>query len=363
MDKKTPLYDLHVQLGGKIVPFGGYLLPVQYPSGLIAEHMAVRQACGLFDVSHMGEIQFTGPDALNTLQMLCTNDLSGMEVGRVRYTPVCNEQGGIVDDLIVCKMAEDRYMLVVNAANKDKDYAWFKEHAKEDVPVEDLSDNYALLALQGPKAPETLASLTGEQELPSKYYTFLENIDVAGVNCMVSRTGYTGELGYELYCTPADATKLAEALLEAGKPFGLIPCGLGSRDTLRLEAGMPLYGHEMSDSITPLEANLSMFVKMNKDNFIGKQALLERGEPERIRVGFEVTDRGIAREGSAVFVGDEQIGEVTSGTMLPFLGKAVGMALVKREYADLDQELTIDVRGRKVGAKVIPLPFYKRPAK
>ncbi len=363
MDKKTPLYDLHVQLGGKIVPFGGYLLPVQYPSGLIAEHMAVRQACGLFDVSHMGEIQFTGPDALNTLQMLCTNDLSGMEVGRVRYTPVCNEQGGIVDDLIVCKMAEDRYMLVVNAANKDKDYAWFKEHAKEDVLVEDLSDNYALLALQGPKAPETLASLTGEQELPSKYYTFLENIDVAGVNCMVSRTGYTGELGYELYCTPADATKLAEALLEAGKPFGLIPCGLGSRDTLRLEAGMPLYGHEMSDSITPLEANLSMFVKMNKDNFIGKQALLERGEPERIRVGFEVTDRGIAREGSAVFVGDEQIGEVTSGTMLPFLGKAVGMALVKREYADLDQELTIDVRGRKVGAKVIPLPFYKRPAK
>lgn len=362
MEKKTPLYDLHLQLGGKIVPFGGYLLPVQYPTGLIAEHMAVRQACGLFDVSHMGQIQFSGPDALSALQTICANDLSGMEIGRVRYTPICNHEGGIVDDLIVCRMAEDRYLLVVNAANKDKDYAWCKQHAKGDVQVEDLSDQYALLALQGPKAPEILAGLTGTQTLPTKYYTFLEDIDVAGVNCMVSRTGYTGELGYELYCAPEDVVKLAQAVLEAGKPHGLIPCGLGARDTLRLEAGMPLYGHEMSEEITPLEANLGMFVKLDKPDFIGKDALMAKGEPKRIRVGFEITDRGIAREGSPIFVEDAQVGVVTSGTMLPFLGKAVGMALVDRDYAQVDQPFAVEVRGKKLNAKVVALPFYKRPA-
>lgn len=361
MEKKTPLYDLHVQLGGKIVPFAGYLLPVQYPTGLITEHMAVRQACGLFDVSHMGQIRFTGPDALSALQQLCTNDLSGMDIGRVRYTPICNHHGGIVDDLIVCKLAEDQYMLVVNAANKDKDFAWCKEHARGDVAVEDLSDDYALLALQGPNAPNVLKSMTGGQPLPEKYYTFLSDIDVAGVNCMVSRTGYTGEFGYELFCAPEDAVRLAEAVLEAGKAHGLIPCGLGARDTLRLEAGMPLYGHEMSDEITPLEANLGLFVKLEKPAFIGKEALEKQGEPQRIRVGFEITDRGIAREHSPVYVDEQQVGEVTSGTMLPYVGKAMGMALIDREYSQLNQPLQIEVRGKKLNAHVVPLPFYKRP--
>lgn len=361
MEKKTPLYDLHVQLGGKIVPFAGYLLPVQYPTGLIAEHMAVRKACGLFDVSHMGQILFSGPDALAALQKICTNDLSGMDIGRVRYTPICNERGGIVDDLIVCKLAEDKYMMVVNAANKDKDFAWCKKHAEGNVLVEDLSDDYALLALQGPNAPAILKSLTGEQELPEKYYTLLENIDVAGINCMVSRTGYTGELGYELFCKPKDAMRLMETVLEAGKPYGLIPCGLGARDTLRLEAGMPLYGHEMSDDISPLEANLGLFVKLDKPDFVGKKALVQQGEPKRIRVGFEITDRGIARENSPVYVDEQQVGEVTSGTMLPYLGKAVGMALIDSAFANPEQPLQIEVRGKKLNARIVPLPFYKRP--
>ncbi|NLD34555.1 MAG: glycine cleavage system aminomethyltransferase GcvT [Clostridiales bacterium] len=361
MEKKTPLYDLHVRLQGKIVPFAGYLLPVQYPTGVIAEHNAVRRACGLFDVSHMGEILFEGPDALSNLQRMHTNDFSGMQVGRVRYSPICNKQGGIVDDLIVYKFAEDRYLLIVNAANKDKDFAWYTKHAQGDVKILDLSDQYAQLALQGPKAPAVLARVADAAQLPTKYYTFTEHVLVAGVDCLVSRTGYTGELGYELYCKPEDAVRLAEALLEAGKDDGLIPCGLGARDTLRLEAGMPLYGHEMSDDITPLEVGLDMFVKMDKPDFIGKQALLERGEPKKIRVGLMLLDRGIAREDSDVYKDDQLIGRTTSGTMGPFVGKAIAMATIDRAHANIGEKLVVDVRGRKLAAQVVALPFYTRP--
>lgn len=361
MEKKTPLYDLHVRLQGKIVPFAGYLLPVQYPTGVIAEHNAVRRACGLFDVSHMGEILFEGPDALANLQRMHTNDFNGMEVGRVRYSPICNERGGIVDDLIVYKFADDRYLLIVNAANKDKDYAWYKKHAQGDVKILDLSDRYAQLALQGPKASAVMARVADAAQLPAKYYTFKDNLSVAGINCLVSRTGYTGELGYELYCKPEEAERLAEGLLEAGKDEGLIPCGLGARDTLRLEAGMPLYGHEMSDDITPMEADLGFFVKMDKPDFIGKQALLERGEPKLIRVGLTLLDRGIARENSDVFKGEQRIGRTTSGTMGPFVGKAIAMALIDRAYANIGEELVVDVRGRRLAAQVVRLPFYNRP--
>lgn len=360
MEKKTPLYDLHVRLQGKIVPFAGYLLPVQYPTGVIAEHNAVRRACGLFDVSHMGEIWFEGPDALNNLQRMLTNDFSGMETGRVRYSPICNERGGIVDDLIVNKFAEEKYLLVVNAANKDKDYAWFQQHAQGDVTITDSSDQYAQLALQGPNAPAVMARVADAGKLPTKYYTFRDHVDVAGVDCLVSRTGYTGELGYELYCKPEAAEGLAEALLKAGQQEGLIPCGLGARDTLRLEAGMPLYGHEMNDDITPLQAGLDFFVKMDKPDFIGKQALIERGEPKQIRVGLALTDRGIAREGSDVYKDDQRIGQTTSGTMGPFVGKAIAMALIDREYATVGEKLIVDVRGRKLAAEVVELPFYTR---
>lgn len=361
MDKKTPLYDLHVHLGGKMVPFAGYLLPVQYASGVIAEHNAVRTRCGLFDVSHMGEVLFTGPEAFDALQDLLTNDLTGMEDGRVRYSPMCNERGGVVDDLVVCKISDQKYLLVVNAANKDKDVAWFGRHATGSVTIEDVSDQYAQLALQGPKAPDIMAKVAQSSALPAKYYTFKDNVEVADFNCLVSRTGYTGEIGYEIYCRPDDATALMHTLLDAGEEFGLIPCGLGARDTLRLEAGMPLYGHEMDDDITPLETSLGLFVKMDKPGFIGKQALIQRGEPRVTRVGLEVTDRGIAREHCSVYSGDHEVGVTTSGTHCPFINKAVAMALIIKEIAAMDQALHVDVRGRKLTAKVVPLPFYKRP--
>ncbi|NLM85246.1 MAG: glycine cleavage system aminomethyltransferase GcvT [Clostridiales bacterium] len=360
MEKKTPLYDLHLSLGGKIVPFGGYLLPVQYETGLIKEHMAVRTACGLFDVSHMGEILFKGPDALSNLQNLLSNDFTNLEVGRVRYSPILNEEGGIVDDLIVYKFAEDEYFLVPNAANKDKDYAWFTSHQKGEVEIKDLSDQYAQLALQGPKAKAVLSKLADESKLPTKYYSFVRDLPVAGIPCLVSRTGYTGELGFELYCAPDKAVELAKALLDAGKDEGLIPCGLGARDTLRLEAGMPLYGHEMSDDITPFEAGLDPFVKMDKEAFIGKAALQKLGDPQRVRVGLVVTDRGIAREHCDIYKDGEKVGETTSGTLLPYTNKASAMGMVQKQYVDIDTELEIDVRGRRLKAKVVPLPFYER---
>ena len=360
MEKKTPLYDLHLELGGKIVPFAGYLLPVQYQTGVIKEHMAVRTACGLFDVSHMGEILIKGPDALSNLQRFLTNDFADMDIGRVRYSPICNERGGIVDDLIVYKFAQDEYFLVVNAANKDKDYAWFTQHAKGDVEIIDLSDQYAQLALQGPRAKDILSKLTDADKLPTKYYSFVRDLDVSGVPCLVSRTGYTGELGYELYCAPDKVVQLAKVLLEAGADEGLIPCGLGARDTLRLEAGMPLYGHEMSDDITPFEVGLDFFVKLDKEDFIGKQALLDLGEPQRVRAGLVLTDRGIAREGSDVHHEGRKVGVTTSGTLLPYTNKASAMALVQKDIAQADTEVEIDVRGRRLKAKVVDLPFYKR---
>jgi len=360
MGRKTPLYDLHLELEGKIVPFAGYLLPVQYPTGIIHEHKAVRTACGLFDVSHMGEILIKGPDALANLQYFLTNDFSVMEVGRVRYSPVTNERGGIVDDLIVYKFGQNEYFLVVNAANKDKDFAWFNQHARGDVQIIDISEQFAQLALQGPKARDIIAKLTDADRLPVKYYSFVRDLTVAGVSCLVSRTGYTGELGYELYCPPEQAVVLARALLDAGQAEGLIPCGLGARDTLRLEAGMPLYGHEMSDDITPLEAGLSMFVKMEKDDFIGKSALQKAGEARRERIGLVLTDRGIAREGSDVYARGNKVGLTTSGTLLPYTNKASAMALVKKGALELDDEVELDVRGRRLKARVVALPFYKR---
>lgn len=361
MEKKTPLYSLHLALKGRMVPFAGYLLPVQYETGVIAEHKAVREACGLFDVSHMGELRIFGKDALQNINLLLTNDFTDLEAGRVRYSPMCNASGGIVDDLIVYKYADDDYLLVVNAANKDKDAAWIRSHLQGEAQMEDLSDQYAQLALQGPRAREILAKLADEEAFPGKYYSFVPRLPVAGLPCLVSRTGYTGEFGYELYCDPDQAVKLAEALLDAGRPLGLIPCGLGARDTLRLEAGMPLYGHEMNDEITPVEAGLAFFVRMDKEDFIGKTALLEKGEPDMVRTGLMLLDRGIAREHSDVLVNDEKIGQTTSGTLAPYLNRAVAMARMHRRCAAPGTRVMIDVRGRKLAAEVVPLPFYQRP--
>ena len=360
MELKTPLYDVHVAEGGKMTPFAGYLLPVQYKTGVIKEHMAVRQACGLFDVSHMGEVVLTGPSALATLNHLMTNDFTSMTPGRVRYSVMCNEKGGCVDDLVVYKFGDEAYLAVVNAANRHKDVEHMQKNLLPGTKLEDISDSVAQLALQGPKAPAIMAKLLPQESIPQKYYTAVRDVDLCGMQCMISRTGYTGELGYEIYTAPENAEKLWKTLREAGEEFGLIPCGLGARDTLRLEAAMPLYGHEMDETVTPLEAGLDFAVKMKKEEFIGKEALAAAGTPQRVRVGLSVTGRGIIREHQDIYIGDEKIGASTSGTHCPYLGRAVAMALVGREHSEAGTAVEADVRGRRVAAEIVPLPFYKR---
>lgn len=360
MELKTPLYEAHVKAGGKIVPFGGYLLPVQYQTGVIKEHMAVRTQAGLFDVSHMGEILCEGKDALANLEQILTNQFENMVDGQARYSPMCNEQGGTVDDLIVYKRCEEHYFIVVNAANKDKDYQWMLDHQFGEVTFTDVSEQYAQLALQGPKAMEILKKVTDEENIPKKYYHAVFDTQAAGIPCIISKTGYTGEDGVELYLDSKDAENMWDALLEAGKEEGLIPCGLGARDTLRMEAAMPLYGHEMNDEVTPLETGLGFAVKMKKEDFIGKAALEAAGEPKRKRIGLKVTGRGIIREEQPVFVGEEQVGRTTSGTHCPYLGYPVAMALVDAAYTEPGTKVSVEVRGRMVEAEIVPLPFYKR---
>jgi aminomethyltransferase len=366
LEKKTPLYQWHVSHGGRMVPFAGYLLPVQYGQGLIAEHLAVREKAGLFDVSHMGEFLVTGPGALAALQFMLTNDFSGMSMGRVRYTLMCGSGGGVIDDLVVCRMVENRYMLVVNAANRARDAAWIRacldsrpgNGTAGEVSFEDISDSLAQIALQGPESEAILASLS--TTIPKKYYTLIENGTAAGIDCIVSRTGYTGEAGFELYCSPENAVNLWEALLEAGGDKGIVPCGLGARDTLRLEAAMPLYGHEMDETVTPFEAGLGFAVKMGKDDFIGKKALLGKENPSRVRAGLRVTGRGIVREGADVFHRGEPVGKTTSGTYCPYLKEAVAMALVDAACAEPGTEVEADVRGKRIKAEICGLPFYRK---
>ena len=360
MELKTPLYNCHVALGGKIVPFAGYLLPVQY-QGVIAEHMAVRQACGLFDVSHMGELVYEGADALANVNHVLTNDFTSLAIGRVRYSPMCNENGGMVDDLLVYRTGEQRYLVVVNASNRAKDFAFMQRHLFGDCTLTDESDSIAQLALQGPQAEAILKTLTDASQIPQIYYSFTDEVPVAGITCLVSRTGYTGEDGFELYCESADASTLWNALLTAGEPFGLVPCGLGARDTLRLEAAMPLYGHEMDETVSPLETDLGFAVKMDKTNFVGKHALLDRQPAAVARVGLAVTGRGIVREDAPLFIDGKQVGKTTSGTYCPFLGKAVAMALVEKPHAAPGTAMTAQVRGRDISVEVIALPFYKKP--
>lgn len=357
MEQKTPLYDTHVALGGKMVPFASYLLPVQY-SGIIEEHLAVRQAAGHFDVSHMGELSLKGKDAVKTLNELLSNDFSTLKDGRVRYSPMLNPEGGIMDDLLVYRLSEEHYWMVVNAANREKDANWVRTHLLGDTSMEDISDRISQIALQGPRSKEILEKLTRPEELPTGYYTFREKVYVAGVSCLLSRTGYTGSFGYELYCSAENVQMLWTKLLEVGKEYGLIPCGLGARDTLRLEAGMPLYGHEMTEDITPFEAGLDFAVKMQKETFIGKDALLKRGEPARVRVGLKVVGRGIIREEAPLFIEGKEIGESTSGTHLPYLKGAYAMALIDKQYKEPGTHVTAEVRGRKIEAEVVPLPFY-----
>ena len=360
MEEKTPLYGCHVELKGKMVSFAGYLLPVQYEQGLVKEHLAVRTEVGIFDVSHMGEILVEGEDSLSYIQKLVTNDCSKMYDGHVKYSPICNEEGGVIDDLLIYKYNNNKYILVVNAANRQKDFKWMKANEFGNITISDISDDIALIAVQGPKSKQVLLKLMDEELLPKKYYSFTDKADIAGCEAMVSKTGYTGELGYEVYCKSSDATTIWNELLEKGKDEGIVPCGLGCRDTLRLEAGMPLYGNELNDSITPLEAGLAFTVKMDKDNFIGKEAILNKGESNKVRVGIKITGRGIAREDCKVFYNDKEIGQTTSGTHLPYVDYAGAMAYVDRAYSSLGNKVLIQVRKRYVEGEIVDLPFYKR---
>lgn len=355
--KKTPLYDRHIALGGKIVDFGGWALPVQYASGILEECKAVRQRAGLFDVSHMGEVDIIGSGAYDYVQKLVTNDVTSMTPGRCRYAVLCYENGGAVDDVLIYKYADDHYMFIVNAGNTDKDFEWMKQNVFGDVQVINNSSKWGQLALQGPKHQAVLDAAGFEGELPMKYYTFNDKMIVAGVPCLVSRTGYTGEDGVELYCAAEDTVRLHTALLEAGKCVDMLPCGLGARDTLRFEAGMPLYGHEMNENITPVECGLGFAIKLNKADFIGKDALMKPQQHKRI--GLKLVGKGVARPEADVLLNGEKVGVVTSGGPAPAVGGNYCMALVN---ADADENGTweVSVRGRVIECEFAPMPFYKR---
>jgi len=366
--KHTPLYSEHVAAGGRMVAFAGYVLPVQYTS-LAAEHKAVRTAAGLFDVSHMGEIFVRGPGAAAFVQLVSCNDHSKLVVGRAQYTGLMYPEGTFVDDMLVHKMAEDEYLLVVNAANRHKDYEYLRGVAEGESGVEvvDRSDEYAQLALQGPLALEILQPMVSLDLAEIRYYRFAWG-EVLGRRALVARTGYTGEDGFELYLANDDAPEVWRALVREGQPRGLALAGLGARDTLRLEAGMPLYGNDIDNTTTPLEAGLGWIVKLDKGDFIGRDVLESQHEQgtERRLVGFEMVDRGIARHGYPVYLDGENgetVGQVTSGTHSPTLDRPVGMAYVPVDASAEGSELWVGIRERRARARVVALPFYSRKKK
>jgi aminomethyltransferase len=361
--KRTPLYDEHVAAGARMVDFAGWSMPVQY-AGLMEEHRAVRSAAGLFDVSHMGELRLGGSGAERLLQRATPNDVAKLAIGQAHYSALLTAQGTYIDDLLVYRLGPEGFLVVVNAANAEKDFTHLSSVAPADATVEDVSERYALLALQGPAAQEILQGLASVDLAAIRYYRFAQ-CTVAGSEALVSRTGYTGEDGFELYLAPSAAAGVWRRLLDAGRSHGLMPAGLGARDTLRLEAGMALYGHEIDETTTPWEAGLDWTVKLDADDFIGRDALLdqrERGIDRRL-VGFKITGRGIARQGHFVLFGGERVGEVTSGTFSPTLEEALGMAYVSVEAAGAATEIEVEIRGRRVPAVVVDLPFYRRPKK
>ncbi len=360
---KTPLHGRHVALGAKMAPFAGWEMPVQY-AGITEEHLAVRQAAGLFDVSHMGEIEVAGTDALAAVQRLSTNDAGRLEIGQAQYSALATPEGTFVDDLLVYRLADDHFLLVVNAANTAAGYRWIQDGIADigDAVAVNTSSRYALLAVQGPRALDVAQSLTDMDLAAIRHYRFATG-EVAGLRATVSRTGYTGEDGFEIFVAPQVAERLWTALLSAGRPHGLQPAGLGARDTLRLEAAMRLSGRDIDRTTTVLEAGLGWIVGWRKPAFIGRDALLRQREAgvDRKLVGFELAGPGIARHGYAVHAGGGRVGVVTSGTRTPSVGKAIGLAYVPAAGAAPGTEYEVDVRGRRVPARVVPLPFYKRP--
>ncbi|NOX56738.1 MAG: glycine cleavage system aminomethyltransferase GcvT [Planctomycetes bacterium] len=360
---KTPCHDWHVEHGGRMVDFAGWHMPVQYTT-ITDEHRAVRRAAGLFDIAHMGRIRFEGPDACRFLDSLLTNDVTQLQPGQVRYALVTNEQGGILDDVLVYRF-DSFYFLVVNAANREKILGWIDRHRQGfDVSIEDITLQTLMAALQGPGAVQILAPLAEAPISTLKYYHACETT-VCGVPALVSRTGYTGEDGFEVVAPADDALKVWCTLLDKGQNVGLVPCGLGCRDTLRLEAAMPLYGHELDESIDPITAGLSFAVKLQAGDFIGRDALLaiRQTGPKRRRVGLKLMGRRIARQGCQLFAArvSDPVGTVTSGTFSPTLQESIAMAYVRPEYSEPGMRLEVDVRGKREPAEVVSLPFYKRP--
>ncbi len=349
-------------MGAKMVDFGGWDMPVEY-SGIVAEHMATRTAAGLFDVSHMGEIEITGPAALPLIQYLTSNDAAKLADGQAQYSALLTASGTFVDDLLVHRISSGRYLLCVNATRQEDDFDYLRQHNQAGAQIENAGPRYSQLALQGPRALAILQKLTAAPVASLRYYHFTF-AEVGGVRCMVARTGYTGEDGFELYFPPPCSEQLWNHLLDAGAPHGLLPCGLGARNTLRLEAGMCLYGHEIDHTTTVWEANLGFICKLDKGDFLGRTALLAQKQAgiKRRLVGFEMLDRLIARDGCPVFINGVQAGTVTSGSPAPYLKKNIGMAYVPVEFSAPGTEIEIAIRAGRGRAKIVPLPFYKRPA-
>nr|WP_106779852.1 glycine cleavage system aminomethyltransferase GcvT [Lysinibacillus timonensis] len=359
---RTPLFHHYAKYGGKTINFGGWELPVQF-SSIKDEHEAVRTRAALFDVSHMGEILVEGETVLPFLQKLLTNDISKINIGGAQYNAMCYDNGCVVDDLLAYRLDQNCFLLCVNASNIEKDYEWMKTHLDGNVTITNKSNDYAQLALQGPISEEVLQKLTNKDLSEIKYFKFEDQVEIAGHKVLVSRSGYTGEDGFEIYGTPDIIVQLWTKILDTGKEKGVIPAGLGARDTLRFEACLPLYGQELSENITPLEAGIGFAVKLQKNaTFIGKDALVSLKEKglERKIVGIEMVDKGIPRNGYKVFKDGIEIGRITSGTQLPLTKRNVGLALIQSKYADIGTEVEIEIRGKKLKAVTVATPFYKR---
>ncbi len=360
----TPLAAAHRQLGARMVDFGGWLMPLHYQPGILEEHHRTRRAVGIFDVSHMGEVHFEGPGAAAAVQRLCTNHIGRLADGQALYTVACRPDGGIVDDLIVYRLTGEHYLAVVNASNIEKDFAWFQDNVGQRCHLRDASDETALIAFQGPEATAALSPLVAGDALPARPFQLRSDVALAGRVVSIARTGYTGEDGFEIFCRTEDAPPLWEALVEAANRHGGLPVGLGARDTLRLEARLSLYGNELDDTTTPLEAGLGWVVKWDAGDFLGKEAL-QRQETEGLRrklVGFVVEGRGIARHGYGIQVSEDgpRVGEVTSGGYGPTVGKSIGLGYVPADLAEPGRRLAIDCRGRLALAEVVKGPFYRR---
>src|ERR1700723_2322630 len=359
--RKTALNAVHRRLNARMVNFGGWDMPLEY-SGILAEHEAVRTRAGLFDVSHMGEIEITGPGAQSLVQWISCNNAAKLIDGQIQYSGLMTSRGTFVDDLLVHRISGTHYMLCVNASNQDADFAHIVAHNKFDAKIENAGPRYSQLAVQGPRAAEILQKLTPVSLSPVHYYYFVFG-KVSGIDCLIARTGYTGEDGFEIYFAPEYSEKLWDDLMSAGEPAGMIPCGPGARNTLRLEAGMCLYGHEIDDTTTPWEAGLAWICKMEKAPFLGSDALAQQTKArlQRKLVGFEMLDKRIGRDGYPVVIGGHETGRVTSGCPAPFLKKNIGMAYVPPNQTTIGAEIEISVRGQAAPARVVALPFYKRP--